>query len=57
MALRKVVFTGVTDVQNMGDFKGLNDVSILRMLPVTQEESSREDLVWIVLGDLAMKKI
>ena len=39
----------------MRDFEGFNDMSILGMMPVTKEQSTGEDLVWVVLGNLTIQ--
>lgn len=49
MRVSEIVLACVADIHYVGDAKGLNDVSIARMMPITQIQPTGEYLVWVVL--------
>jgi len=47
----EVVLAGVTDVDDVCNTKGLNDVCITSMVIIAQEEAAWENLIWIAFSD------
>jgi len=50
MRFSEVIFTRVCNVQDMRDAKCLYDVCIACMMPITEIETTWEDLVWVVIS-------
>ena len=51
MRFGEVVLAGVTDVDDVCNTKGFNDVCITSMVIIAQEEAAWENLIWIAFSN------
>lgn len=50
MGLFQVVLAAVTNIEDVCNLQHVNDLLILRMVPITEPQTPWQDFIWISLG-------